>query len=267
MRLIAGLAALSTLLAVTASATAQDARPKGVQRVYDDYRDDGVIDACKHPKRALQRTLDTLAPEADVDTPDLRPALEAAIEQHNSGDCTPEQEATPTPTPSTTPSPAVTPAPSPAPEPSSTPAPPPAASGGGGGGGGGGTGAGGIAPSAPPAAGDISPVVPNPTLVPPAVTPAVTPVPVTPPAAVEPTGPPPAPAVVYANPDDGLPASLLVPAVLLALVALLALLYAVLSRLGWADARLAGVRRAWREAAFRAGGTWGDFGDWMRPGR
>jgi hypothetical protein len=55
--------------------------------------------------------------------------------------------------------------------------------------------------------------------------------------------------------------------VLLGLLALAALAYAVVSRLGWADGRLSGVRRAWREAAFRAGGTWGDFADWMRPGR
>jgi hypothetical protein len=50
-------------------------------------------------------------------------------------------------------------------------------------------------------------------------------------------------------------------------VALAALLYAALSRLGWGERRLAGVRRAWREATFRAGGTWGDFADWMRVGR
>jgi hypothetical protein len=256
MRLLAGLAALFSLLAVTGSAPAQEERPKGVQRVYDDYRDDGVIEACEHPKRALQRTLDGLEPEADVDTPDLRPALEAAIEQHDSGDCEAEEEATPTPTPESTPAPTFTPAPTvePAPE----PAPPPTSGGGGGGSGGGG---GGIAPSPPPSAEDVTPVEPVPTPVPPAATPAPAPVP------AEPTGPPPEPAVVYTNSDDPLPASLLVPAALLALLALGALAYAVLSRLGWADARLAGVRRAWREAAFRAGGTWGDFADWMRPGR
>ena len=72
---------------------------------------------------------------------------------------------------------------------------------------------------------------------------------------------------VYDNPDDALPVALLVPAALLGLLALLALLYAVAGRLGWADGRLAGVRRAWREATFRAGGTWGDFADWIRVGR
>src|SRR5215218_4442508 len=127
MRLLAGFAALLSLLAVTASAAAQDERPKGVQRVYDDYQDDGVIDACKHPERALQRTLDGLTPQADADTPDLRPALEAAIEQHDSGDCVAEEEATPTPAPESTPAPTSTPAPAP----DSTPAPPPSSGGGG----------------------------------------------------------------------------------------------------------------------------------------
>jgi hypothetical protein len=258
MRLLAGLAAFLSLLAVTASAPAQDERPKGVQRVYDDYQDDGVIDACEHPKRALQRTLDGLTPQADADNPDLRPALEAAIEQHDSGECVAEEEATPTPTPESTPAPTSTPAP----PPDSTPAPPPSSGGGGGGGGGGDDGGGGIAPSTPPAAGDVTPVEPAPTTVPPAATPAPTAA-----APVEPTGPAPEPALVYSNEDDPLPASLLVPAVLLGLLALAALAYAVVSRLGWADGRLSGVRRAWREAAFRAGGTWGDFADWMRPGR
>ena len=33
------------------------------------------------------------------------------------------------------------------------------------------------------------------------------------------------------------------------------------------EERLAGAHRAWQEAAFRMGGTWGDFADWMRVGR
>ena len=75
------------------------------------------------------------------------------------------------------------------------------------------------------------------------------------------------PAPVYDNPDDPIPLALLVLAGLAALVALLALLYAALSRLGWAERPLTRVRRAGREAAFRAGGTWGDFADWIRVGR
>jgi hypothetical protein len=99
--------------------------------------------------------------------------------------------------------------------------------------------------------------------------PEVTPVPqATPaPAPVEPTGPAATPAPVYSNADDGLPVSLLVLAALVALLGLVGLLYAALSRLGWAESWLARPRRAVREAGFRLGGTWGDFSDWIRLGR
>ena len=64
-----------------------------------------------------------------------------------------------------------------------------------------------------------------------------------------------------------MPASLIALAAVFAVVALLALLYLVVSQFGWAERRLARPRRAWREAAFRAGGAWGDFTDWLRLGR
>jgi hypothetical protein len=115
---------------------------------------------------------------------------------------------------------------------------------------------------APLGAGDVTPLAPDVTPVPPAATPA----PAAPPAA-EPSGPAATPEPVYRNADDGVPLSLLLLAGLLALVALVALLYALVSRLGWGDSRLAATRRAWREAGFRAGGTWGDFADWIRVGR
>jgi hypothetical protein len=252
-RLAGLLAALVSLLALAAPAAAQEDdqdRPKAVDKVYRDYRDDGVIEACDHELDALQRTLDDLPPEADIETPDLRPALEAAIEQVEEDDCPAEE-----PTPTATPAPTAAPAPTVAPVPTT---PPPSDDGnddlgatplpGGGGG-----------DDQPPGADDVSPL-PEVTPVPEA-----TPVPtaVVPPA--EPTGPPPQPA--YVNEDDALPVSLLVLAGVLALVALLALLYAALSRLGWAERPLSRVRRAGREAAFRAGGTWGDFADWIRVGR
>src|SRR5918994_3669566 len=112
-RLAGVLAALLTMFAVTATAWAQDddsERPKGVKKVYRDYRDDGVIEACDHTKKALERTLDDLPEEADVETPDLRPALEAAIEQVEDEDC-PEPTPTPTPTATASPAPTFTPAP------------------------------------------------------------------------------------------------------------------------------------------------------------
>ena len=82
-------------------------------------------------------------------------------------------------------------------------------------------------------------------------------------AAPEPTGPVATPSVVYRNADDGPPVSLLVVAAVALILALLALLYAFAARTG----RLAGPRRAAREAVFRLGGTWGDFADWLRVGR
>ena len=103
-RIAAGLAALLVLLVCAVAARAQDDDPergKAVEEIYKDYRDDGVIEACDHSKRALKKTLDQLPDTADVETPDLRPALEAGIEQHEADDCD-EAEPTPTPTPAPT---------------------------------------------------------------------------------------------------------------------------------------------------------------------
>ena len=108
----------------------------------------------------------------------------------------------------------------------------------------------------PPGAGEVEPL--------PSETPAPTVTPVPP---AEPTGPPAEPPKVFVNEDDDLPIPLIVLGAIAVLCALLALLYALLSRLGWADRALTPVRRSWREARFRAGGTWGDFADWMRLGR
>jgi hypothetical protein len=238
----------------TPTPTPAPERSEAEQDVYRDYRRDGVIEACDHRKRTLREVLEELPPEADVDNPDLRPALEAAIEQHDDGDCR-GPEPTPTPEPTATPDATATPAPTTAPAPAPSPddpvdsgsaAPPPATGGG-------------SPPSSPPSAEDVEPLAPEITPVPPATTPA--------PAPAEPSGPAATPQPVYANADDELPPSLLVLAALLALVALLALLFAGLNRFGWAETRLARPRRALREAAFRIGGTWGDFADWLRLGR
>jgi hypothetical protein len=254
LRLAGGLVALLALFAVAVPAWGQQdpsERSKAVKKVYRDYHDDGVIEACDHTKKALQKTLDELPPEADVDTPDLRPALEAAIEQVEQDNC-PEPTPTPTPTPSATPAPTFTPVPTTPPatgnDDSLGTVPPPSGNDQGGG-------------TPPPSKDDVKPLEPEVTPVPPAATPA----PITPPA--EPSGPAPTPAPVYDNPDDSVPVALLVLGGLAALLALLALLYAGLSRLGWAERPLTRVRRAWREAAFRVGGTWGDFADWIRVGR
>jgi hypothetical protein len=255
------LIALLALLTLAAPAAAQE-QSKRVQRVYRDYRDDGVIAACKHERAALKETLDELPDSADLDTPDLRPALEAAIQQHKDGDCknADQQDSSgsgsssgssgstgsSTPVPSATVAPPVTgegatgatPLNPPANTPDATPSAPRT-----------------IAPDDggdSPAAGKATPV--------PQATPTPTPVPAAP---AEPTGPVATPTLVYSNPDDSLPPALLVPLAVAALLALLALLYAFAARTG----RLPGPRRAAREAAFRLGGTWGDFADWLRAGR
>jgi hypothetical protein len=253
-RLSGGLIVLLAALFLAVPAWGQDdeeERAKAVDKVLRDYRDDGVIEACDHTRQALRDTLKDLPPEADIETPDLRPALEAGIEQVKADECEAEPEPTPSPTPTQTPAPAQTPAPTAVPTPDDggddslgTVTPPPSDDGGAG----------------TPGADDVTPLEPEVTPVPPAATPAPA---VVPPA--EPSGTPPPPA--YANADDSVPVSLLVLAGVLALVALVALLYAVLSRLGWGERRLSGVRRAWDEARFRAGGTWGDFADWLRVGR
>jgi hypothetical protein len=251
-RLAGGLIALLALAAVAAPAWSQDdgnERPKSVKKVYRDYEDDGVIEACDHTKDALQKTLDGLPPEADVETPDLRPALEAAIEQVEADDC-PEPTPTPTPTPTATPAPTSTPAPTATRDDDSAGTIPPAPGGNDDGGG----------STPPPGSEDVTPLDPEVTPVPPAATPA-------PAAPAEPSGPVASPEPTYRNADDSVPVALLVLGGLLALLALLALLYAALSRLGWGERRLERIRRAWSEAGFRAGGAWGDFADWIRVGR
>ena len=258
VRMSLAAALLVALAILVAPAAAQDPTPTQTpaperseeeKDVYRDYRRDGVIDACDHERRTLREVLDELPPEADVDNPDLRPALEAGIEQHKDGDCDePEPTATPSPTATATPAPTATAAPTTAPDSGSVDPVPPSTGGG-------------NTPT-PPSADDVRPLSPDVTPVPPATTP----VPAVP-APAEPSGPEVTPSPVYANADDSLPPSLLVVAALLALVALLALAYAAASRFGWAERRLAGPRRAFREATFRIGGTWGDFADWLRPGR
>jgi hypothetical protein len=58
--------------------------------------------------------------------------------------------------------------------------------------------------------------------------------------------------------------SLLIPLLLAALAVAGAAAAGGSAALG---SRVPGVGHAWREAAFRASGTWGDFTDWLRLGR
>src|SRR4051812_35672757 len=80
-RLLAALAAWLLLVVPAVAHAADTGRSKAEQRVYDDYRDDGVVTACDHPESALKSVLDGITPQEDTDTPDFRPAIEAAVEQ------------------------------------------------------------------------------------------------------------------------------------------------------------------------------------------
>src|SRR6185436_5349783 len=68
---------------------------KVVKRVYRDYRQDGLIDNCRHSRLALKRTLQSISDECEADFPDFREAVKAAIKDWDKDRC--EREAEPTP--------------------------------------------------------------------------------------------------------------------------------------------------------------------------
>jgi hypothetical protein len=235
----------------TPTASSADAKtdwPKDVQRVYDDYRRDGVIDVCVHTQKTLQDTLDTIQPAYDQDYPDFREAVSAGIARHKSGKCaggSSSQQgagANPTPTPG-------------------------AGSGTGSSSAGSGadsgtlpqTGSGSSSPhsgTAPPTHSGASPpadAIPPQATVAPAV--AATPPPAASAAAVTPQ-----PAVIVHTGHR----SLTIPIVLIAIALLGAAALALSALAARRNPRLA---HAWREAAFRTRGTWADFSDWLRLGR
>jgi hypothetical protein len=229
----------------TPSASSADAKtdwPKDVQRVYDDYRRDGVIDVCKHTQKTLQDTLDTIEPAYDQDYPDFREAISAGIARHKSGRCA---DATPTATPTSsagatgtsTPAPSATPGTSAGAESGALPKSD---------GGGGGAGATPPSDQIPPAGATVTPA-------PATAAPSATPPPPT--AAVTPAG-----QVIVRSGHR----SLAVPAILLAIALLGA---AALAVSAFATRRNPRLHHAWREAAFRTRGTWADFSDWLRLGR
>jgi hypothetical protein len=214
---------------------------KYTRRVYRDFKRDGVIAACDHTRKTLRKTIKTIRPQFEDAYPDFRDAVKAAIKQWDRKRCTAVSHGAPTPTPTPTPPPAPAPTTVPAPvTPPSNPTPPSA----------------GVLPIPKPRTRTPTPT-PSAT-VPPAPTP--TPTPVVPPSAAQQEA-----QAVVARPDS--PRSLLVPGILGALVLLGAAGAGGSALLGARSARFAGVGHAWREAAFRAGTTWGDFTDWLRLGR
>lgn len=253
MRPITVLAAALALLvaAPTASAQAKEDWPADVQKVYDDYRRDGVIDVCDHSKATLEDTRDTIKAEYDRDYPDFREAITAGIERHDSGDCS-DAEASPTATA----------------EPTETAVPDDSTAGGGTTGSGGDDGvstdgftegaeaeSGALPQDDAGAAADPGAVPPE-DQIPPQATAAPPPVATVPPAAAAVAA---TPAIVRTGHR-----SLTIPLVLIG-IALLGGLALALS--AFAARRSPRLQHAWQEAAFRTRGTWADFSDWLRLGR
>ncbi len=245
VRLTGALVAVLALLAVLpAAASAQ--LSKGAQRVLDDYRSDAAIRPCDHTVKLYRRTLREITPDLEEQTPAFRPAVEAALRDRQKGTCDApgdSQQEDESVGGSTTPpsTPPVTP-----PTNEATPAP---------------------VPATPRPATPLKPVNPAPSTPKGEATPAPT---ATPTATVAPAPPVTSSAPVAAadpvlldRPHEGTPVGLLVALAVLALGLLLVLLLLAARRFD----RLPGARHAWGEAAYRAGGTWGDFVDWVRFGR
>ena len=231
--------ALALLAAVAPAARAQDKFPADVQKVYDDYSSDGVIEVCDHTQQTLESTRDSIKPDFDRDYPDFREAVEAGIDKHKDGGCGGDSSdssgggappaATSTPDAGT----------------SSGTLPDATA-------------------TAPPDTGtesgklpEATPTVPPEDAIPPQT--GATPVPTVPPAAPAAAAPPAEPRIVHAGHR-----SLTLPIILIAIAILGALALALSALLARRNPRL---QHAWREAAFRTRGTWADFSDWLRLGR
>ncbi len=235
---------VTAAVAATAAAPASAAKPS----IIDDFGPDGVIDPCKHTTAQLRKELDVVGPDIAQYAADYPAAIEAALEARARGDC------------------------------GGGPATSGTAGGGGGGGGGG---------AAPPATGGTPAAPDDSSTAPPAAAgapaaPAATADPAStggevvaaPPAPAGATTPAPAgvpdaelarAAARTAGNDAPLPVLLL--GVLAAAIALAVLTGAGMRRLGLAGDRFDPAAHAWREAAWRAGGTWADFRDWVRLGR
>ena len=246
VRLIGALvAALALLAALPAGAGAQ--LSKGAQKVYADYRSDAAIRPCEHSAKLYRKTLREITPDIEEESPAFRPAVEAALRDREKGSCAapgdeqqdePGGGTSPSTPPGTPPSTAA-----PAPQPAAPAAPP-------------------TRPAPVPAAPAPVPAQPKPSVTPtPTPTPTAT---VAPPPPVTSSAPAPAQAPVLVDrPYEGTPAGVPVALAVLALGLLLALLLLAARRFD----RFPGARHAWGEAAYRAGGTWGDFVDWVRFGR
>jgi hypothetical protein len=226
---IRALALAGVLLASLApAARAQTtAAQKAAQQVYQDYAGDGRIDPCKHASKDLQLALDNVPPDIEQYASEYPAEIQNAIEARARGDCAGSK--------SSAAAPVVAPG-------GSAPAATPAAT---------------AAPAAAPAQVATKTVVPAPpgpgsTAAAAAATPAAT--------AIDTE-------LASARASNDAPVPVLLLGILVAALTLTALLLAAMRRFGIAEDRLAPVGHAWREARWRAGGTWEDFVDWVRTGR
>lgn len=231
MRLRHRLALLAAvaLLSVSAVPSAEAANPALLRAIVVQIGN-GTFDPCHFTPEQLQTALGSIPPDFDEYNPNIRLALETAL---NSRDCT-----------------------KPKPHGKGPGSSNPAA--GGGAPGGGGTSAGGTA--GPPAGTPAHPGRSGPhEKIKPSHAPSATPGPT----ATKSVAAVPA----SAGEGSGTPGVLLVLAVLGGLGALGALLVAASRGLGWEPRWAPAMRHAWAEAGHRSGATWGDFRDWMRLGR
>jgi hypothetical protein len=202
-----------------------------------DLSDDGKInDPCKYSAATLQASLNKVGADNDQYSPQIRTALQSALKAHASGACDPKPTATATTAPTVT-------ATAGAATPTATPAAGTAGHTGG-----------------PPATGGGTKHVVDP--------------PPGPQAAVTLNGDAPVAAeaaslagAIVAKPSNDPPMVLIMLGIVLGALALGGLLVAGGRRLGFAEGPLSEARHSWREAAWRLGGNWETFRDWVRAGR
>jgi hypothetical protein len=215
--------------AAPAQAQLFDASSTKILKVVNDFAKDGRIDPCKHSEATLRAALGP-AEQLNGTYPG---AIRRALRARARGDCSPQGGAaagSATATPTATATGTATPAAG------ATTTPTPAA---------------GATTTPTPAAAATTTPTPTPAAAAPA--PSAT--------------PSPAPAAATTTSDGDRAVVLLALGILCGVLAALVLLFGLLRRLGVADDRLAPIGHSWREARWRAGGTWADFRDWVRTGR
>lgn len=229
---VRALALAGTLLAALAPAAHAQGTPsqRASLEVYQDYAVDGRIDPCKHSSKTLKLALDAIPPDIEQYASEYPAAIQSAIEARARGECagTKPQAGPILPTGTAAPPSAPTPAPTPVPTAIPTKTVIPEPPG----------------PDTGTAAAQAAPTA-------------------TAPAASKPTPV----ELTSSTPSNDAPLPVLLLGILVGLLGLTALLLATMRRFGIAEDRLAPVGHAFREARWRAGGTWEDFLDWVRMGR